>query len=106
VTTQTPQTPPTPQVPQVPPAPQAPQAPSARPPQEIEADIAATRETLADAIDAITERMQPANIATRAKDRVIAFYKKDDGSVDPVKAGATAGVVLIVALYLIRRRRL
>jgi hypothetical protein len=97
VTTQTPQTPPTPQVPQVPPA---------RPPQEIEADIAATRETLADAIDAITERMQPANIASRAKERMVAFYKKDDGSVDPVKAGATATVVVIVALYLIRRRRL
>ncbi len=97
MTTQTPQTPPTPPVPQVSPT---------RPPQEIEADIAATRETLADAIDAITERMQPANIASRAKDRVIALYKRDDGSVDPVRAGATAGVVLIVALYLIRRRRL
>lgn len=97
MTTQTPQTPPAPQVPQVPPA---------RPPQEIEADIAATRENLADAIDAITERMQPANIASRAKERVVAFYRKGDGSVDPVKAGATAGVALIVALYLIRRRRL
>lgn len=97
MTTQTPQTPQTPPVPQVSPA---------RPPREIEADIAATRETLADAIDAITERMQPANIASRAKDRVIALYKRDDGSVDPVRTGATAGVVLIVALYLIRRRRL
>jgi hypothetical protein len=100
VTTQTPPTPPTP------PTPQVPQVPPARPPQQIEADIAATRETLADAIDAITERMQPANIATRAKDRLVAFYQQDDGSVDPVKAGSTAAVVLIVALYLVRRRRL
>jgi hypothetical protein len=33
----------------------------------------------------------------------VAFYRKDDGSVDMVKAGVTAGVVVIVALYLIRR---
>ncbi len=83
---------------------QSPQTPPpARPPQEIQADIAAARENLADTIDAITERMQPANIAERAKDRVVAFYHKDDGSVDMVKAGVTAGVVVIVALYLIRR---
>ena len=50
--------------------------------------------------------MQPANIAGRAKERAAAFFKKDDGSVDPVKAGVAAGVALILALYLVRRRRL
>ena len=67
------------------------------------ADIERTREELARTIDAISDRLNPANAARRTMDQV----KARVAAIDPVIAGgiavATAGTV--VAWFLLRRRK-
>ncbi|MBV9444403.1 MAG: DUF3618 domain-containing protein [Streptosporangiaceae bacterium] len=66
------------------------------------ADIERTREELARTIDAISDRLNPANAARRAADRV----RQLAAQVDPVMAGAAAVAVAgaTVAFFLFRRR--
>ncbi len=80
--------------------------PAARSPQQIEAEIEATRTSLAGNLDVLQERLSPASLAQAARDKVMGVVRRDDGSLDPVRASVAAGVVLVIALYLIRRRRL
>jgi hypothetical protein len=67
------------------------------------ADIERTREDLARTIDAISDRVSPANVARRAAGRV----RERVAAVDPVMAGGAVVVVagLTVAWLLLRRRK-
>jgi hypothetical protein len=51
----------------------------ARPPAEIEADIVATRERLVGTIAEIEDRVKPANVVQRGRNKVQAFYTDDSG---------------------------
>jgi Protein of unknown function (DUF3618) len=67
------------------------------------ADIERTRENLARTIDAISDRVSPANVARRAADRA----RERVASIDPVMAGGAVVVVagVAVAWLLLRRRK-
>jgi hypothetical protein len=78
----------------------------ARTPEQIEADIERTRESLADDIDVLQERLSPANVMQRAKDRVVGAFHRPDGSIDPVRTGIVVGVAVVLVVYLVRRRNL
>ena len=78
----------------------------ARTPQQIEAEIQRTRESLAGEIDILQERLSPASVARAAKDRALGLVRRPDGSLDPVRVAAAAGVALVLVTYLVRRRRL
>jgi len=86
--------------------PARPDRPAPRSPAQIEAEIEATRTALADHIETLQDRLSPASIAQAAKDRVLRVVKRDDGSLDPVRASVAAGVAVVLVLYLIRRRRI
>jgi Protein of unknown function (DUF3618) len=66
-----------------------------RDPDEIAQQIEATRAELADAIDAIADRMSPKNVAARAA----AAVQTPTG-----RKVAAAGAVLVVAVFWLRRR--
>ena len=86
-------------------APPAAQRP-ARSPAEIEADIVRTRDALADRVDELQDRISPASLAGKVKDKALGVFKRPDGSVDPVRTGVAVGVALLLVTYLVRRRRL
>lgn len=66
------------------------------------ADIERTREELARTIDAISDRLNPANAARRTMGQV----KERIAAIDPVIAGgvAVAAAGTVVAWFLLRRR--
>ena len=69
-------------------------------PDAMVRDIEATRDRLAETIDAIVDRTNPKNIARRAIDRVKARFVNPDGSprietIAPV-AGAVVGTVVLI----------
>jgi Protein of unknown function (DUF3618) len=69
---------------------------------ELVADIERTRENLASTIDAISDRVSPANAARRTVDRL----RERAAQVDPVLAGGAALAVAGIAItYLLLRRR-
>jgi hypothetical protein len=74
-----------------------PATPPARTPAEIEADIERTRARLADTVDAIAERVKPANVARRT-------FVDDDGNLRVHRIAVLAVVVAGVA-GLLRWRR-
>ena len=74
-----------------------PATPPARTPAEIEADIERTRARLADTVDAIAERVKPANVARRT-------FVDDDGNLR-VKRVAVLAVVVAAVAGLVRWRR-
>jgi Protein of unknown function (DUF3618) len=80
--------------------------PAARTPEQIEAEIAVTRTELTGNIEVLQRRLSPASLLGAAKDKVVGVVRRDDGSLDPVRASVVAGVVVVLTLYLIRRRRL
>lgn len=70
---------------------------------ELVADIERTRQELARTIDAISDRLNPANAARRTVDRV----RDRIAGVDPMMAGGVAAAVVGVAAawFLLRRRK-
>jgi Protein of unknown function (DUF3618) len=75
-------------------------------PAELEADIESTRERLAGTIDAIADRVAPANVARRAVDRLRAQFVEPDGELRMQRVLiVAAGVVLVVGLAVWRRTR-
>jgi hypothetical protein len=74
-----------------------PATPPARTPEEIEADIERTRARLADTVDAIAERVKPANVARRT-------FVDDDGNLRVQRVVVLAVVVAGIA-GLLRWRR-
>ncbi|MGW1994274.1 DUF3618 domain-containing protein [Embleya sp. NPDC001921] len=83
--------------------------PDRRSPQQIERDIEAARASLAVTLDEIVDRVKPANVAARAKDKVRAqFIDSDTGAprkerIVPL-AGGVAGLLLLVVLVKSRGR--
>jgi hypothetical protein len=66
------------------------------------ADIERTREELAQTIDAISDRLNPANAARRSLDRA----RQRVAQVDPVLAGGVAvAIVGATVAYVVFRRR-
>jgi len=70
---------------------------------ELVADIDRTRQELAATIDAISDRLNPANAARRTVERV----RERVAQVDPVLAGSAAVAVagIAIAYVLLRRRK-
>ncbi|MGD0068944.1 MAG: DUF3618 domain-containing protein [Streptosporangiaceae bacterium] len=70
---------------------------------ELVADIDRTRAQLARTIDAIADRVSPKKNVNRAVEQV----RQRVALIDPVMAGAAAGVVVVglTAFILLRRRR-
>jgi hypothetical protein len=70
---------------------------------ELVSDIERTRENLARTIDAISDRLSPANAARRVADRA----RERVAAIDPVMAGGAAVVVagVAVAWLLLRRKK-
>jgi hypothetical protein len=79
---------------------------TARKPEQIEAEIVVARDSLADSLDEIENRLRPANLVQAAKDRVVGLVRRPDGSIDPRRAAAVAGVGLLLVTYFVRRRKL
>jgi hypothetical protein len=74
-----------------------PATPPARTPAEIEADIERTRARLADTVDAIAERVKPANVARRT-------FVDAHGNLQVRRVAVLAAVVAGAAGLIIWRR--
>ena len=74
-----------------------------RDPDALVKEIERTRENLARTIDALTERVSPANVARRAAGRMREQLASPEGRL--VSGAAVAAVAMGVAVYLWRRRR-
>jgi hypothetical protein len=61
---------------------------------EIESDMDATRERLAETISQLTEALQPKNIIHRQVETVKGFYVDEYGAVRPDRVAMTAGAVV------------
>jgi hypothetical protein len=78
----------------------------ARTPAEIEADIERTRLRLQGTVDAIAERVAPANVARRWVAAAKAQVCEQDGSLRTTRVVAlAAGVAAVVGLVVWRRGR-
>jgi Protein of unknown function (DUF3618) len=75
-----------------------------RTPQQIEAELARTRESLAGTMDAIVDRVTPQNVARRLGDRVKAQFVDGAGRIRAERVAAVAGVVGLFAGLAIWRR--
>ena len=80
--------------------------PATRTPAQIETEIEATRVSLAGSIDLLQNRLSPASLAQAVRDKAVGVFKREDGSLDPVRTAAVAGVTVVLFLYMLRRRRL
>ena len=81
-------------------------SPNGRTPAEIEADIEAVRARLAGTVDAIADRVKPANVARRALDSAKAPFVDGSGSLRVERVAIlAAGVAGVVGLMLWRRTR-
>ena len=79
---------------------------SERSPEEIEAQIERTRQRLAQTVDAITERVKPANVARRQAESAKAQVLDEHGQVRVGRAAAVAaGVAAVIGMIVWRRRR-
>jgi hypothetical protein len=77
-----------------------------RTPAEIEADIERTRDRLAGTVDALAERVKPANVVRRAVASVKAEFVDEQGNLRTTRVAALAAVTAAgVGLVLWRRSR-
>lgn len=81
-----------------------------RTPEEIKADIAASREnltqTLGDLQVAVKDATNPRNIAKKVGDKIKGIYVSPDGQVNVKNVGITAGVIVgVVVLRKITHRK-
>jgi hypothetical protein len=76
-------------------------APAARDPDTLVSEIERTRDNLARTIDAIADRVSPANNARRAMDRV----REETSKIDMRVVAAGAAVAVGVAVFVLVRRR-
>jgi hypothetical protein len=70
------------------------------PPAVLVTHIENTRADLARTIDAITDRVRPANVARRSADRV----REQISQIDPLIGGAVALAAVSVTCFLVWRR--
>ena len=77
-----------------------------RTPAEIEADIEATRARLAGTVDAIAEKVKPANVARRGAESAKAQVVDPAGNLRTERVAILAvGVAVVVGLLIWRRTR-
>jgi hypothetical protein len=78
---------------------------AARTPDQIEADIAATRARLADTVDELVDRANPRNVAKRQVEQAKSQVYDDEGNLRTQKIASVAGAVagVLVLLLLVRR---
>lgn len=77
-----------------------------RSPAEIEADIERTRARLAGTVDAIAERVKPANVARRGMETARSQVVDERGDVRPQRVAVLAAAVAAgVGLLIWRRSR-
>lgn len=76
-----------------------------RTPAQIEADIERQRAQLADTVDALSAKLDVKSQAHAKVDEVRARATTETGRPRPEVLGAAAVVVVLVALYVWRRRR-
>src|SRR4051794_26343367 len=77
----------------------------ARTPAEIEAEIEATRARLAGTVDAIGDRVRPANVARRCLASARAQLVEPDGRLRTARVAALAAAAAGVVAVLVWRRR-
>jgi hypothetical protein len=70
------------------------------------ADLESARQSLAANIDAITDRVSPANFARRQSRKLRRLVKSDEGQINTRNVAIAAGVVTVLLGYAIRRRSL
>ena len=75
-----------------------------RSPADIEADIERTRARLAGTVDAIADRVKPANVARRGAESAKAQVVDEHGELRPERVAVLAGAVAAVVGLLIWRR--
>lgn len=75
-----------------------------RTPAEIEAEIERTRERLAGTVDAIAERVKPANVARRALDSARAQVLDEQGGLRTERVAVLGAAVAAAVVLLVRRR--
>lgn len=77
-----------------------------RTPQEIEADLAETRERLAATVDALVQRVQPRELASRGAQRAKLTVMTRDGQLRTTRVVvAVAVAVAVVGVIVLRKRR-
>ncbi len=79
-------------------------APAQRDPDDIVADIEATRDRLAGTVDAIIDRTNPKNVARRAISNVKSHFVGDSGAVSARKLAPVVGAVLGVVVLVLALR--
>ncbi|MDQ1616666.1 MAG: hypothetical protein QOJ60_2605 [Actinomycetota bacterium] len=80
--------------------------PGSRTPAQIEADIERTRLRLAGTVDAIADRVKPANVARRTADSAKSVVVDEDGYPRVARIAALGlGAAALAALFVWRRRR-
>jgi hypothetical protein len=73
---------------------------------EIEAELDATRQRLAERIDELEEYVAPKNIAQRQLDKLTGVFVDEYGGIRPDRVLVAAGVVVaVVGVGLLLRRR-
>ena len=79
--------------------------PAKRSPADIEAEMDATRERLANTVAQLQDAVTPKNLARRGVQRVKAVYVTDDGAIRYDNVAKTAGVVVgtIATVRLLKR---
>jgi hypothetical protein len=72
---------------------------------EIQSEMDATRERLAETIAQLQDALQPKNIMNRQVEKVKSFYVDEYGAVRPEKVAATVGVVVagVVVIKVTKR---
>jgi hypothetical protein len=74
-----------------------------RSPEEIQADINASQQRLADQVDVLSERLAPQALAEEALDRVKRVFVEEDGSPKQkpiaIAAGTVAGLLLLRKIF-------
>ena len=72
---------------------------------EIESEIEQTRQRLASTVDAIADRVKPANVARRGVDTAKAQVLDEHGQVRPERVAVVAVAMALVGLLVWRRKR-
>jgi hypothetical protein len=75
-------------------------------PEEIEAEIAATRARLAETVDELVDKAHPRNVAKRQVEQAKAQVFDADGNLRTEKVASVAGAIAAVVVLLLIIRRL
>jgi Protein of unknown function (DUF3618) len=74
--------------------------------KETIAELEVARQSLAANIDAISDRVSPANVGRRQLRRLRSVFVSDGGSLNTRNIAIVAGVGVVLVVYAVRKRRL